>query len=344
MKFALVTADPAHLVKFKIDGNSGDATSFMNWIDVWNGVHLSFEKLGRKEDVDFLKTFDVVMFSGHLNHIQKIIDLGKLLKDSETITIYYPEGSTQLYDNSINGFHPEYYEAWNACDIVSPAEEDKISYYESFISSGTTIVRFIHVPLREEMETGDFFVPRNLKINDLTLVYGDNNPNHPMIALACANKMGYYVTGVEMRNNLLRVQKVFPKIKMSDYSKQGQYRFLQLLGKTMVHFYPTEWIGTARQQISCACVGTPCIGNKDSHTQQRLFPKLGVDIYDVDRMVELAKILTSDHDFYESVVKYAYENMNFYSLRDTKYRFVSAVSDAKCLKRLANSKKEMAAK
>lgn len=330
MKFALITADPKHNIRFSIDGEQGDCTSFMNWIDVWEGMHLSFKAMPEDSDISFLREFDVVMMSGHPSHMTDIVRIGEYLRDSETVTIFYPEGSTQLYDNSINGFQPLYYRAWNACDILSIAEEDKFSYYQAFITS-RTLVRFIHVPLREEMERGIFFVPRWHKKENFTLVYGDNNPNHPLIALALANSLDMHVMAVDLRD--APVKEVFPNLKMNSFSKLAQYPYLRLLSRCIFQAYPTEWIGTARQQIACAVSGTPCIGSRDSHTQMRLFPDLAVGIYDVNRMRGLAKRLIDDKDFYQMVVTKAWDRVSFYGLERTKKRFTDAVDEAREIKK-----------
>lgn len=327
MRFALVTADPAHKAKFRINPFEGDATSFMNWIDVWDGWHLSYEAL-RTEDLSYLKQFEVVMMSGHPGHLADIIRIARYLKDTETVSMFYPEGSAQLYDNSINGFHKETYDAWRACDVLSIVEEDKQSYYEAFVDKNTA-VRFVHVPLRPEMESGRFLRPRAHKSIRHCVVYGDNNPNHPMIALACANKMGMSVTAVEIDRGgrAVSIAEVFPKLDVRYATKLGCYYFLNLLAQTAIHFYPSEWIGTARQQISCAVTGTLCIGSHDCHTQQRLFPPLlSRNIYDIEGMVAAAvDISKMDEEKYDTFSKWAFQKASFYGLNLTKQRFVAAV-------------------
>ena len=333
MRFALITADATHAKSFRINSEEGDGTSFMNWVDVWGGVQFNFERI--MEQLDILKHFDVVMMSGHLNHIVRITEIARYLKNSDTVTMFYPEGSVQLYDNSINGFHREYYEAWNACDVLSIAEEDKRPYYESFVTP-ETLVRFIHVPMRAEMESGAFLVGHGAKGRHL-VVYGDNNPNHPLIAFACAARLGVNVVAVEVgAEKVAQIQKMFPNIKILSTTKVGQYPFLRLLGGSIVHIYPTEWFGTARQQISCAVVGTPCIGSRDSHTQQRLYPKwMGVNIYDVDATVELARDLLGG-GIYEEIARHAFEEaVRFYGLTPTKKRFFEAVEAARAVKNKA---------
>lgn len=332
MKFALISADKSHKVTFKIHGEQGDSTSFLNWVDVWRGTHLSFETL-RSEDNSYLKEFDVVMMSGHPHYIEDLIRIANMLKDSDAISMFWPEGSVQLYDASIDRFDPKYYEAWNACDIVSIAEEDKASYYQSFIRS-EAIVRFIHVPLSQEMESGRFLVPWRRKQRYI-VVYGDNNPNHPMVAAACAEKLKLPVFGVAIdKGKADGIKQVFPELQVRYATKLSQNLFLRYLGLSVVHFYPTEWIGTARQQIACAVAGTPCIGNHDCHTQRRLYPpELAFDIYDVDGMAAAADALLGQSvENYEKVVREAFEKAQFYNLQNTKNRFLIAVEDARKIK------------
>jgi hypothetical protein len=331
MKFALVSQDPKHRTRFWINPEEGDATSFFNWVDVWQGFHFSYEPL--RGDCSALKEFDVVMFSGNPHNFKDIIQIAHALKDTDTVTMFYPEGSTQLYDYSINGFDPVIYEAWNACDILSMAEEDKAAYYQSFIRS-ETLVRFIHVPLRAEMEQGVFFTPPIHKSRKLTLVYGDNNPNHPLIAIACAARCGLDVVGIDIDRGgkLQQLQAMFPAVAFLSYDKLAQYPFLRMLCRTFVHIYPTEWIGTARQQIACAVVGTPCIGNRNSHTQQRLFPELGVSIYDVETICAHIRRLLDDPAWYQAVAQRAWEQLPFYGLAATKQRFLQAVDAARQIK------------
>ena len=330
MKFALISQDSAHGERFWINPEKGDATSFMNWVDVLQGFHFSFEKL--RADMSMLKNFDLVMMSGNPHNLKDITNIAKFLKDTKTVSMFWPEGSTQLYDGSINHFAPEIYEAWNACDILSIAEEDKRSYYEAFVTPETS-VNFIHVPMRQDMQDGVFFIPREHKDNTAGLVYGDNNPNHPLVAMAAMSKLNMQVIGIDIDRGKLRdIKEMFPGTKIHSYTKLAMNPFLRIMGRCYLHIYPTEWIGTAREQISCAVTGTPCIGNRDSHTQQRLFPRLGVKIYDVRSIVSLGRELQKSESFYKEVMSYALQESKFYSLKNTVARMFSAYEQALAMK------------
>lgn len=334
MKFALVTADLSHKTSFKINYEHGDCTSFMNWVGILDGIHLSYYGL-REEDNSYLKDFDVVMMSGNNGNYNDIARISKLLKDSDCVSMFYPEGSLQLHESWIGNLNSEYFEAMRSCDIVSIAEEDKASYYRSFLGP-ETLVRFIHVPTTPQMDQGTYFMPRKYKQN-YVVVYGDNNPNHPAVAMACANRLKLPVFGVAVDTGKAPViKRIFPDMSMTTMGKLSQLEFLRLLGFSIIHFYPTEWIGTARQQIACAAVGTPCIGNHDSHTQRRLYPpSLAHDIYDVDGMCDSAVRLLKDESAYNHVASQALRLMKFYSLENTKQRFMAAVEEARAAKKKA---------
>lgn len=331
MKFALISTHGIHKAQIKLNCREGDCTSFLSWVHELNGFHFNYLEL-QKEDDSYLKDFDLVMMSGDCKHIVDIIKIAKMLKDSNAVSMFFPEGSAQLYENSIRGFHKEYYEAWNACDILSIVEEDKESYYKAFVTA-ETLVKFIHVPITQGMANGSHLVPRNFKQKGV-VVYGDNNPNHPLIAMVAAKLSGLGVLAVELGDDATN-REVFNVTGANGQwtGKMTQAMFLNYLGSSLIHFYPTEWIGTARQVISCAAVGTPCIGNMHSHTQHRLFPELETWIYDIDKMFYLAERLMLDNSFYETVCQKAFKEMQFYNLENTTKRMTDAYEEAVKIKK-----------
>ena len=331
MRFALVTADPKHHIRFRIDGEAGDVTSFMQWVHWWNGEHLSYAGV-MADGLASLAAYDVVMLSGHPGHLADIITIGAALRDTDTVTMFWPEGAVQLVDNSIHGLHAETYLAWRACDIVSVAEADKVAYYEAFVDPTATLVRFIHVPLTPGMVTGEFWVPRHRK-EPFVVVYGDNNPNHPAIAVACARQLGWPVVGVAMDAGKVRVlETIFPNVAVTPMTKLSAHAYLRLLGRSAVHVYPTEWIGTAREPLACAVVGTPCIGSAGSHMQQACWPALAYPIYDIPGMVAAARRLLTEPAWYEVCTQRAFRAAQFYSLELTRGRFMAAVDEARIRK------------
>lgn len=325
-KFALVTADKANSIKIKMRGDRDDCTGFMNWLDIWDGVHYSFDAM--KNDFSPLFNYDCVMMSGHPYYLSEIITISSALK-GKAVTIFLPEGDVSQYDLSgINSFNPTYYKALRSIDIVAIMEEDKVPFYSLLTSS---LVRFIHVPIDARMAEGKFFIPRERK-DKYILVYGDNNPNCPTTVFALAAKLDKPIVTVVVSPELLTdIRQTFNVTVNFTFGKLGQYPFLELLGKSRIHIYPTRWIGSAREPIACAVAGTPCIGSDRSHTQRRLFPKLACDIYDVTKMLELANKLYNDNAFYDEIVGYAWKQLPFYNMENTKKRFTDAYEEVRKL-------------
>ena len=67
--------------------------------------------------------------------------------------------------------------------------------------------------------------------------------------------------------------------------------------KYAVHLMPTQAAGTFA--LNCAYHGIPCIGYKGLDTQQLCFPKLSVDVGDLQRAKALSQNLKVDKDFYK---------------------------------------------
>ena len=322
MKFALVTADSANNVKFKMNGESDDCTGFMNWISIWDGVLYSFQEM--RKDCSVLFNYDCVMFSGNPAYIQDLVDIAIKLK-GKVVTMFLPEGDVSLYDQyGINSFSRVIYDAWNSCDILASMEEDKISYYSILTKS---LVKFIHVPIDNRMEIGEFRTSNQRKTSEI-MIYGDNNPNCPITAFGIAGKLNKPVFSVCIDPiKLQQISELFDVKIPTQTSKLGQYPFLRMLGRCWISIYPTRWIGSSRQSIACAVARTPCIGTDRSHTQRRLFPKLACDIYDVNKMIDLANRLYNDLQFYDEVVDYAWDQVKFYNMENTKKRFMDAYNE-----------------
>lgn len=91
----------------------------------------------------------------------------------------------------------------------------------------------------------------------------------------------------------------FPRLTWVDWMKElSKFKYA-------VHLMPTVAAGTF--SLNCAYFGIPCIGNEKVDSQRILFPKLSVDVDDVEKAVELAKQLKQDADFYEECSSYALE-------------------------------------
>ena len=60
--------------------------------------------------------------------------------------------------------------------------------------------------------------------------------------------------------------------------------------------------------MNCGYLGIPCIGYNRVDTQRKIFPKLSIDVDDLETARKLANRLVNDNDFYEECSKEAIEN------------------------------------
>lgn len=324
LKLAIVTSDHRNNVKFSLNGEKDDCTSFLSWLSIWDGTHYSYEAM--QKNFSILYNYDCVMFSGNPGHIEDITKIATMLK-GKVVTMFVPEGDIQLYDiYGINSFDIRIYKALQSVDIIFSMEEDKINYYQNLTNS---LVKFIHVPIDERMMSNEFSVPIELK-GDYVVVYGDNNPNCPITVFGMLKKLKRPVVTVCITPEKVADLKTLFNVEITScLNKLGTYSFLRLLARSWVHFYPTRWIGSARESIACAVAGTPCIGSDKSHTQKRLFPELACDIYDVQKMETLAQKLYEDKLYYKQIIDYAKKQLDFYGVPKAKERFYNAYLEAK---------------
>ena len=316
-KIALITSDTG--VKngktFKMNQETDDSTGFYYWVEIWRGGWYTYNYF-KEHDYSELLKYSAVVLQGE--YLDILIKIAKFLK-GKVVTILYPEYELGL--RSIVTLFREEIEVWKSVDVIMNWEEHTGSCYETL--SGVP-APFVFVPIREPMAQGEFLVPFDKKDDNL-VIYGDNNNNNPHIAAGVAKRLNKSIITVminEEKSNLLK--ELFGVTIAGSFYKLATYPFLRLLGKSKLHVYPNSRIGTNREQISCACVGTPCIGNMLSHTQRRLFPKLGCDFRDIDTMVALATKLLEDRNFYKEIVDYAWNGVQFYNIENTKRRFMEA--------------------
>lgn len=317
IKFALVTAESTCFSVAEKTVIMGDFWNMYYWLNVFKGDHISYHYASSNKGC--LDKYDVVMFSGHNAHFNK---LSSILDWYKGISIFFPEGDISLYHDS--GIIEDAYRLMSRCSITGIVEEDKVSFYKTAVKSH---VAFLHVPVPGRLIEGFYFGKWEHKNNDI-LVYGDNNPNNSLIPLLVARKMKKPVSITAMSDSNVEFAKSYLGVDVRRLEKKvDQCDYLgEWVKVSKLIIYPTRWIGTSRQMISGAICGTPVIGTRDSHTQQRLFPALAVKNYDIDIMCELADKLYNDKEYYERVVKYAFNEVKFYSQENAKQRLYDALS------------------
>ena len=85
-----------------------------------------------------------------------------------------------------------------------------------------------------------------------------------------------------------------------------------------VAVHPMPAASAGRDQITFAALGIPCIGNEELDIQRELFPALAVNIFDINRIRELVKMLYRETEFYRSVQNEASRQLYMYSLKSAE--------------------------
>ena len=122
--------------------------------------------------------------------------------------------------------------------------------------------------------------------------------------------------GYQLNGELLGVQD-FQKRMTADYD---EIEFVTTTGYVESDFYEyisqyefgihlTTRATSGRVSAEFAGVGVPLIGNKNNDLQQRCWPDLSIDPFDIDSAIELATRLLEDDAFYDQCVQRASETV-----------------------------------
>lgn len=87
---------------------------------------------------------------------------------------------------------------------------------------------------------------------------------------------------------------------------------------------------SGRISAEFAALGVPCIGNKNNELQEKCWPRLSIDPYDIPKAISLSMKLLEDRDFYESNVDKAAKQIEelsnyeqtFHKLNDFIYNVI----------------------
>jgi len=124
---------------------------------------------------------------------------------------------------------------------------------------------------------------------------------------------------VDYHEELLPRLSVLPHVEFNDWIyKLAGYKYA-------VHLMPSITAGTFC--LNAAFLGIPCIGYKESDPQRLCQPDLSIDLYDIEKAVELAKRLRDDKDFYIECSYKALENYTKYYNESVFLKYMKGVFD-----------------
>lgn len=317
MKFALISE-----ANFR-----GKVTGYKNnifdWIRIWDGEHYPYLDIQGKWEI--LDKYDVVML-GDVD--RRLEDVLSIIRNCKCKKIFYPEGTIQIFTRLPFDHQRLFYELLEKVDLIGAVEENRMQWYESLWK---TKVFFLQAPTSPKILKGAY---KSKTKADYVLVccnLGMDETRYQtnlISSLGVLRKTGKKGFLCEVQNNQVWFFKEKMNVNIVGYSSRLELDgyLTQLVMPAKVILNPSGIIGTSRNAIIGAGCGTPVIGNRDSHTQMRLFPELGTYIYDVKKMAELVNRLYEDDKFYKEICDYAFSKLDYYSIENAKKRFEDAVN------------------
>ena len=317
MKFCMVSG-----AEFDGKITSTYMNGIFDWPAIFGGDHRYI--LSIRDNKKVLNDYDVVLLVDADRYLDDAIQIAKYC---ECKTVFCAEGTINAYTQFEFDHQRLFYQLLAEVDLIGALEEDRIPWYESLWN---TKVFFMHTPISDEILSGR---KRITEKKDRVLVCCNlgmdkqRTKTNLITSLGVIRKTGKPCLLCEVPENQVWFFVEEMGIKQLDHISRlpwGDY-LKHILGPSKLLLNPSDMIGTSRNAIMGAACGTPVIGNMHSHTQKRLFPKLGTYIYDTNAMVELVERLYDDPEFYKEVCDYALEQAQYYSMENSKKRFMDAL-------------------
>lgn len=121
-------------------------------------------------------------------------------------------------------------------------------------------------------------------------------------------------------------------VTMYDYVLAGTnyWEFCDHLRESKIVLDPFTLHSYSRSTVDTAALGVAVVGSNRTQSVNVCYPYTAVDPYDVDKARKLIKRLNEDKEFYDLVVKTAYDRCEFYSHQNSKFRYLSALHEECC--------------
>jgi hypothetical protein len=149
-----------------------------------------------------------------------------------------------------------------------------------------------------------------------------------------------YVPSLAVRNHGLRTQLIGydkdkdPRVWMTTamfddvYAGTNYFEFCDQLRQSRIIYDPFTYHSYSRTTVDTAALGVAVVGSNRTQSSQVCYPLTSIDPYDVAKARELIDKLIKDKEFYDLVIKTAYERCEFYNHSNSKERYLQALADA----------------
>lgn len=291
-------------------------TGCYQWIKLWDGDCKNYSDVKDK-----LEDYDVVQVNLDPMDIQMLPDIKERLKNSSTILIGNHDHAPELWNQSIE--HPYSFKHMvNCCDGIFATTPTAKNLMEHLLDRKIPMIPHpceTHLLKRFGVAS---------KFNHISIVHHryDNNVLMPWIHLHKQKKalslVGYMAKeDPRTRNTQCLYDNIIPYMPFSD--------FIKLLKES--YWVYDSYNGYSYGRIGCdtACLQVPLVGCDKVYSHQKLYPFTSVDQYDVKKINEIFTKLTNDGEFYQKVIDYAYEKVEYFNWKNSKQRYKKLIDDIK---------------
>lgn len=296
-----------------------------DWVTVFDGVHRS--NISIRDNLAEMNEYDVVLLVDADRYLEDAI---KIAEDCTCKTVWCAEGTIGRYMALPFAHWKLFHHLLQRVDLIGAFEEDRIPWYRSLWPD--TKVFFMHTPASDELLSGRLRSREKVKVDRIlvccNLGFGPPHVRTNLItSLGVIRRIGRPCLLCEIQEEHARfIAKEMDIPNLSFIVRVHYAKYMtRIIGPSVMLLNPSDLIGTSRNAIVGAGIGTPVIGNMHSHTQQRLFPELGAYIYDTEKMVELASRLYEGGQFYREICDRALEAAQYYSRENARRRFEEAL-------------------
>jgi len=230
-----------------------------------------------------------------------------IVKEARRISkriLFFQEGPVWVYQDMPLDWQFWHYNVLVDVDLIFCENETDIAYFRGFVPGKPVI------PLKDLIVDDTIKNTRNIAKQDKAIIggnfcrwYGGFDSYVIAKEFDCpiwAPSMGRKIEGEER----------IPDLTHLPFLPWGQWMHKLAEFKYAIHLMQTFAAGSF--MMNCGYLGIPCIGYNRVDTQRNIFPKLSIDVDDLDTARKLAHRLVNDKDFYNECSLDAINNFDKY--------------------------------
>ena len=285
-----------------------------NWLGVFDGGLVPWEKLkDHTDDFDVIQVNMSPMDMSIIPEIRQVLDKKgrktKLVLNNDYVCEHWGEWGLDPY---------RYDQIQRMGDMVFGTEKHQVS---NMIEGAFTIPHPTHTKLMKRLG-------RNKKLDENAVGFvfhwwaresylGSRTLRHVKEKYGATSKVVGYWEKYDSMNKF--------KYQFDEYlNLTGFNQFATEVKKLKCLYDPNPCHTYGRNCVEAACWGIPVIGSDRVFSQNKLFPDLACDPYDKSAIMSKFEQVFNDEKFVKSVLKKAYDGVEYFNYKNSKQRWLDA--------------------